>query len=72
MTGDVFIDTNIFVYAHDQSAASKQERAVETLDHLAARGVGTVLSEDFSEGRIIDGVTFRNPFARGFALPSLR
>jgi predicted nucleic acid-binding protein len=149
MTGDVFIDTNIFVYAHDRSAASKQERAIETLDHLATRGrgrvssqilgeffratttklkppldladarselailartwpvllvtplvvleaargvdqhglsywdaqfwatarlnqIGTVLSEDFSEGRIIDGVTFRNPFARGFALASLR
>jgi hypothetical protein len=23
-----------------------------------------VLSEDFTEGRVIDGVVFRNPFAR--------
>ena len=149
MTGDVFIDTNIFVYAHDRSAGDKQARAVETLDRLATRGRGrlsvqvlgeffraatmklkpplplaearselailartwplvlvtplvvleaargvdqhglsywdaqiwatarlnqieTVLSEDFSDGRIIDGVTFRNPFAPGFALASLR
>jgi len=148
MTGDVFIDTNIFVYAHDRSAGDKQARAVETLDRLATRGRGrlsvqvlgeffraatmklkpplplaearselailartwplvlvtplvvleaargvdqhglsywdaqiwatarlnqieTVLSEDFSEGRVIDGVTFRNPLVPGFTLASL-
>ena len=31
-------------------------------------GVPYVLSEDFSDGRRIDGVTFLNPFAAGFAL----
>jgi predicted nucleic acid-binding protein len=149
MTGDVFLDTNVFVCAYDPSVPSKQERALQTLDQLATQGrgrlsaqilgeffratttklkpplpladarselatlartwpvllvtpliileaargvdqhrlsywdaqiwatarlnqIGTVLSEDFSEGRVIDGVTFRNPFARGFALASLR
>ena len=149
MTGDVFIDTNILVYAYDRSTASKQERALETLDHLVTRGRGrlsvqilgeffraatmklkpvlplddarsalaslartwpilpvttlvvleaargvdqhglsywdaqiwatarlnqidVVLSEDFSEGRVIDGVEFRNPFAPGFTPASLR
>lgn len=149
MTGDVFIDTNILVYAYDRAAGHKQERALATLDHLvaggrgrlsvqilgeffrvattklkprlplaearselaalartwpiltvtplvvleAARGVDqhglsywnaqiwatarlnqidVILSEDFSEGRVIDGVVFRNPFAQGFAPASLR
>jgi predicted nucleic acid-binding protein len=30
-------------------------------------GVGTVLSEDFSDGSLIEGVRFLNPFAAGFA-----
>jgi len=30
-----------------------------------------VLSEDFSDGRTIDGVTFVNPFAEGFDLEAL-
>lgn len=149
MSGDVFIDTNILVYAYDRSAASKQERALETLDHLVTRGRGrlsvqilgeffraatmklkpplpltdarselaslartwpilpvtplvvleaargvdqhglsywdaqvwatarlnqidVVLTEDFGEGRVIDGVAFRNPFAPGFTPASLR
>jgi len=28
--------------------------------------VGTVLSEDFADGRVIEGVVFRDPFARAF------
>ena len=29
-------------------------------------GASSVLSEDFQDGRVIEGVTFRNPFRRGF------
>jgi predicted nucleic acid-binding protein len=149
MTGEVFIDTNVLVYAYDRVAGRKQERALEMLDHLVASGRGrlsvqilgeffratttklkpplsiadartelsrltrawpivpitplvvleaargvdqhrlpywdaqiwatarlsqidVVLSEDFSEGQVIDGVTFRNPFARGFTPAALR
>jgi predicted nucleic acid-binding protein len=148
MPGDVFIDTNILVYAYDRAAGRKQERALETLDHLvihgrgrlsvqilgeffratttklkpplpvadartelstlartwpivpitplvvleAARGVDqhglsywdaqiwatarlnqidVILTEDFSEGRVLEGVTFRNPFLRGFTPTAL-
>ena len=34
-------------------------------------GVPTVLSEDFSDGRLIEGVRFLNPFAPTFALTLL-
>ena len=33
--------------------------------------IETVLSEDFQDGRIIDGVAFRNPFAPAFDLAQL-
>jgi predicted nucleic acid-binding protein len=149
MTGDVFIDTSVLVYAYDRAAGLKQERALETLDYLAtssrgrlsvqilgeffrattrrlkpplpvaaartelsmlarawpivpitplvvleaARGVDqhrlsywdaqiwatarlsqidVVLSEDFSDGQVVDGVTFRNPFTSGFTPAAVR
>lgn len=31
-------------------------------------GIRTVLSEDFADGRVIEGVTFRNPFQSGLSL----
>ncbi|MFT5144418.1 MAG: putative nucleic acid-binding protein [Rhodothermales bacterium] len=34
--------------------------------------IETVLSEDFSDGRTIEGVRFLNPFAAGFDLDQLR
>jgi predicted nucleic acid-binding protein len=142
MTGDALVDTNVLVYAYDQSEPQKQQRALDVLRRLvhgggqlsaqvlgeffravttklrprvppsdaytqvaaltrawrvlpvtplvaleAARGVrdhglaywdaqiwatarlnqaGTVLSEDFADGRVIEGVVFRDPFARAF------
>jgi predicted nucleic acid-binding protein len=33
--------------------------------------IPVVLSEDFSDGRVLEGVAFRDPFARGFDLAAL-
>jgi predicted nucleic acid-binding protein len=30
--------------------------------------IPTVFSEDFSDGRVIEGVSFHNPFAAGFQI----
>jgi predicted nucleic acid-binding protein len=32
MTGVVFVDTNILIYAHDRDAGEKRERAARALD----------------------------------------
>jgi predicted nucleic acid-binding protein len=34
-------------------------------------GVANVLSEDFQDGALIEGVRFRDPFAAGFAVDRL-
>lgn len=34
-------------------------------------GVATILSEDFEDGAVCEGVRFVNPFAEGFAIESL-
>jgi predicted nucleic acid-binding protein len=37
-----FVDTNVFVYAHDVSAGPKRERAVTLLTDLVGRSAGAV------------------------------
>lgn len=34
MTGVVFVDTNILIYAHDREAGKKRERAAQALERL--------------------------------------
>lgn len=34
MTGVVFVDTNILIYAHDRDAGQKRERAAQALERL--------------------------------------
>jgi predicted nucleic acid-binding protein len=34
-------------------------------------GIPTILSEDFSDGRVLEGVRFLNPFSESFAVASL-
>jgi predicted nucleic acid-binding protein len=40
MSDPVFVDTNVLVYAHDQDAGAKRERALETLKDLWSAGLG--------------------------------
>lgn len=82
MTGNVLLDRNVIVYAYDRSTLSKQQRALEAMRGLARSGRGrlsaqvlgefyqieTVLTEDFTDGRAIEGVRFVNPFSRSFDL----
>jgi predicted nucleic acid-binding protein len=42
MSGVVFVDTNILVYAHDADAGAKRERAVDTLRELWEAGTGAL------------------------------
>ena len=40
MTGPVFVDTNVFVYLHDDSDPAKKERARNWIEYLVRRRAG--------------------------------
>jgi predicted nucleic acid-binding protein len=42
MTGVVFVDTNILIYAHDRDAGEKRERAARALERLWDEQTGRV------------------------------
>ncbi len=49
MTGKVFIDTNILVYAYDMSEPDKQEKALSCLDQLISLDQGVISAQVLSE-----------------------
>ena len=49
MTGKVFIDTNILVYAYDLSEPDKQEKALSYLDQLISLDQGVISAQVLSE-----------------------
>ena len=50
MIGDkVFLDTNIIIYAYDNSAGDKQIRASEIIDELWSSGLGIVSTQVLQE-----------------------
>ena len=49
MSGRVFVDTNVLVYAYDRSEPEKQRRALEVLDRLAVTGVGVISTQVLAE-----------------------
>ncbi len=40
MTGEMFVDSNVLVYARDASEPEKQEKALAWMEHLWNRGAG--------------------------------
>ena len=49
MTGNVFVDTNIFVYSRDKSEPKKQKRALELVKELWESGLGRISTQVLSE-----------------------
>ncbi len=49
MSGRIFVDTNVLVYAYDRAEPEKQRRAYEALDHLASGGRGVLSTQVLSE-----------------------
>lgn len=49
MTGKVFVDTNILVYAYDRSVVAKQKQALQILNQLAVSGAGTISTQVLAE-----------------------
>ena len=48
MSGKIFTDTNVLVYAYDRSEPLKQKRALEVLDRLAMNGMGVMSTKAFA------------------------
>ncbi len=46
---DVFLDTNVLVYAYDRSEPQKQRRALEVMEILAHRGLGVISTQILGE-----------------------
>jgi len=49
MSGKVFLDTNVFVYAHDQAAADKQRRCREVISQATESGEGVISTQILQE-----------------------
>jgi len=49
MSGRIFTDTNVLVYAYDRSEPAKQEQALAVLDRLATRQAGVVSVQVLAE-----------------------
>jgi predicted nucleic acid-binding protein len=49
MSGKAFVDTNVLIYAHDESAADKNKRAVELIGLLWAERRGVLSTQVLQE-----------------------
>ena len=67
MSDLVFVDTNILVYAHDQDAGVKRERALETLRPLWEAGTGRLSVQVLQEFYVNVTRKLATPVARSTA-----
>jgi len=49
MNGNIFLDTNVLVYAYDRSEPLKQQRALDVLTELTSMGTGSVSTQVIGE-----------------------
>ncbi len=71
MTNQVFVDTNILVYAYDRSEPLKQKRAVEVMDALVMAGVGVISTQVLGEFFITVTRKIKAPLSVGDAYQRL-
>ena len=67
MSDVVFVDTNILVYAQDEDAGAKRERAIETLKSLWASGRGRLSVQVLQEFYVNVTRKLATPVARSTA-----
>ena len=49
MSGRIFVDTNVLVYAYDRSEPAKQRQALTVLDYLATARAGVISTQVLDE-----------------------
>ena len=72
MTGKVFVDSNVLIYAHDANAGVKQERAAERLRELWENGLGRLSTQVLQEFYVNVTQKIKRPLARSVAREVLR
>jgi predicted nucleic acid-binding protein len=72
MTGKVFVDSNVLIYAHDGDAGDKQQRAAERLGKLWESGLGRLSTQVLQEFYVNVTQKIKRPLARGTAREVIR
>ena len=72
MTGKVFVDTNILIYAHDKDAGAKQRRAAERLRKLWDSESGRLSTQVLQEFYVNVTRKIRKPLGLGLAREIVR
>ena len=72
MTGKIFVDSNVLIYAHDSDAGAKQQRAAERLKQLWDKGQGRLSTQVLQEFYVNATQKIKKPLARGLAREIIR
>jgi predicted nucleic acid-binding protein len=72
MTGKVFVDSNVLIYAHDADAPDKQQRAAKRLGDLWGSGLGRLSTQVLQEFYVNVTQKIERPLARGAAREVIR
>ena len=67
MTGKVFVDSNVLIYAHDKDAGSKQARAAQRLGELWETGLGRLSTQVLQEFYVNVTAKIGKPLSRSAA-----
>ena len=72
MTGKVFVDSNVLVYAHDKDAGSKQIEAAQRLGELWETGLGRLSTQVLQEFYVNVTAKISKPLSRSAAREVVR
>jgi predicted nucleic acid-binding protein len=72
MTGKVFVDSNVLIYAHDIDAGVKQERAAERLRELWDNALGRLSTQILQEFYVNVTQKIKRPLAPSVAREVIR
>jgi predicted nucleic acid-binding protein len=72
MSGKVFVDSNVFIYAHDRDAGERQKLAAEWLAKLWQNGTGCLSTQVMQEFYVNVTQKIKKPLSRGAAREVLR
>lgn len=61
MNGNVFVDTNILIYAHDLSAGNKHNKAAYLIEHLWETETGVISTQVLQEFYVTITRKIKNP-----------
>ena len=72
MTGKVFVDSNVLIYAHDRDAGVKQQRARDRLVELWENGRGRLSTQVLQEFYVNVTHKIKRPLSRSTAREVIR